>query len=860
MKSKQLFVPWVSLVLMLVGMRLSICQVLEFPSAVGKNIVPLAIMAGMSVILFLLFSGRVTVIALFAVLASMAVTAYWQMERLMEDGRAFWFYLNKRCEAYFHTSLPYEEFGIKGDLDNSWLILLFLALCAVFIALFAFRMRSRWYGLSPLYLVPCAGLIFGKAPEYTGILFSFLGGTIALFWMSGRERGGKSSFRVRRIRMDGTEWKKYLVFSLVVISTLLLAYRVTESTRKEILSHSVEVEKAELAMEEKVTRMAENLSDYMRGITAGVDSDGKMSNKEPMYARRTVMEVTVREKPSEDLYLRGFVGSHFRDGRWTESDVSTFNKIFEKDYYQNRYVLSALDYYVMALHVDLTEGGEPFSSDYSVLSEPMEEDYSAFYNGAIGTIYYVGQQAKIKYVDRGKRSRYTYLPYLAATDELYDKNYDMIEQDYFRGQNGLKKVGDEYNFVCFDFSRRQKNRFYRNMRKRGMRDYSDRNFLTGKIGYEEEMPLEKDIVVAYLKYAAKEFGYQKESSILQDERFKSYLSDVDELKKGDTIDRVSAVQKVLWKNTSYSFLLSDVPAGDNYVDYFLYRQRKGFCEHYATVGTLLMRELGIPARYVGGYRVSADSFVKNKYGTYTAAVLDSDAHAWTEVLYGQLGWYPQEMTPSATNKEEPSMAEEQRGQVQVTPKPTPIRQKSNRVTTEKKVTPTPVKEPFVKKEKKKKENRTVSEKQIPMGTIICVAGMIAFLILLECWVIGRYSYRNRVHKIMQARGSDRKKYIVLRLREMLLFLRNCGIRVTVHMPEEEWIKYVRELCGEQMTTQEYQQFVYVIQKAAFSERQPEGEEYEVFQRICRKVEKLAYAKASGLRKVYLRLMGKKERF
>lgn len=76
-------------------------------------------------------------------------------------------------------------------------------------------------------------------------------------------------------------------------------------------------------------------------------------------------------------------------------------------------------------------------------------------------------------------------------------------------------------------------------------------------------------------------------------------------------------------------------------------QKLGYCEHYATAGAVLFRAMGIPSRYVSGYRVPASDFVDNGDGTYTAKVLDQEAHAWTEVYSLSSGWTVADMTPSA---------------------------------------------------------------------------------------------------------------------------------------------------------------------------------------------------------------------
>ncbi|MDX9739870.1 MAG: DUF3488 and transglutaminase-like domain-containing protein [Gammaproteobacteria bacterium] len=69
------------------------------------------------------------------------------------------------------------------------------------------------------------------------------------------------------------------------------------------------------------------------------------------------------------------------------------------------------------------------------------------------------------------------------------------------------------------------------------------------------------------------------------------------------------------------------------VDEFLFRSRRGFCEHYAAAFTVLMRAAGIPARVVTGYQGGEI----NSVGDYLV-VRQRDAHAWAEVWLPEEGW------------------------------------------------------------------------------------------------------------------------------------------------------------------------------------------------------------------------------
>ncbi len=72
---------------------------------------------------------------------------------------------------------------------------------------------------------------------------------------------------------------------------------------------------------------------------------------------------------------------------------------------------------------------------------------------------------------------------------------------------------------------------------------------------------------------------------------------------------------------------------DDPVDEFLFQTRKGYCEHFASAFTVMMRQAGIPARVVTGYQGGE----KNPLSDYLI-VRQSDAHAWSEVWVADEGW------------------------------------------------------------------------------------------------------------------------------------------------------------------------------------------------------------------------------
>lgn len=105
---------------------------------------------------------------------------------------------------------------------------------------------------------------------------------------------------------------------------------------------------------------------------------------------------------------------------------------------------------------------------------------------------------------------------------------------------------------------------------------------------------------------------------------------------------VMAVLNYLSNNMTYT--LSPTKAGNaryNAIENFLFVTREGYCVQFATAAALLLRDLGIPVRYVEGY--TTDTF--SQEGThYVGDIYDYNAHAWIEVYYDGYGWLKYEAT------------------------------------------------------------------------------------------------------------------------------------------------------------------------------------------------------------------------
>ncbi len=103
----------------------------------------------------------------------------------------------------------------------------------------------------------------------------------------------------------------------------------------------------------------------------------------------------------------------------------------------------------------------------------------------------------------------------------------------------------------------------------------------------------------------------------------------------ETPDPRRLVNRVLtyFNQEEFHYTLNPALLTRNTVDEFLFSTREGFCEHYASAFTVMMRLAGVPARVVTGYQGGW----YNEFGRYVL-VRQSDAHAWSEVWLEGSGW------------------------------------------------------------------------------------------------------------------------------------------------------------------------------------------------------------------------------
>jgi len=116
-------------------------------------------------------------------------------------------------------------------------------------------------------------------------------------------------------------------------------------------------------------------------------------------------------------------------------------------------------------------------------------------------------------------------------------------------------------------------------------------------------------------------------------------------------DKAVALESYLRQNYTYSTHVASVPPDQDWVDYFLFDSKQGYCDYFATAMTVLLRVEGVPARVASGF---APGDFDPQTGLST--VRENHAHSWVEAYfprYGCITFEPSAIRPVPQRLEEP---------------------------------------------------------------------------------------------------------------------------------------------------------------------------------------------------------------
>lgn len=107
---------------------------------------------------------------------------------------------------------------------------------------------------------------------------------------------------------------------------------------------------------------------------------------------------------------------------------------------------------------------------------------------------------------------------------------------------------------------------------------------------------------------------------------------------------VDAIADHVRGSAAYDLQTGRMPSSEtDFAMWFLEESDTGYCTHFATAATVLLRAAGVPARYVTGYTV-------NVTAGETTIVREEHAHAWVEYFAPGVGWVILDPTPSGNSR------------------------------------------------------------------------------------------------------------------------------------------------------------------------------------------------------------------
>ncbi|MDW7738645.1 MAG: transglutaminase-like domain-containing protein [Bacillota bacterium] len=118
--------------------------------------------------------------------------------------------------------------------------------------------------------------------------------------------------------------------------------------------------------------------------------------------------------------------------------------------------------------------------------------------------------------------------------------------------------------------------------------------------------------------------------------------------------KIKAIETYLRNNYTYTTELPSLPENRDFVDFFLFDLKEGYCTAFASALAIMGRAAGIPTRYVVGFIIPESPSTGGKY-----RIAGSNAHAWVEGYIPGIGWLPFEATPGFRTTDDLPLARNQ---------------------------------------------------------------------------------------------------------------------------------------------------------------------------------------------------------
>lgn len=380
-----------------------------------------------------------------------------------------------------------------------------------------------------------------------------------------------------------------------------------------------------------------NLS--LEGVGGGV-SDGVLGDVDgTAYDEVESLKVTVSEKPTEILYLKGYVGADYTQNRWSMGDADSLTDaalnwktdgdsllyIRNMPFLRMMYVQSRMD---GAGAVDGSDavGGEDAVSSRTISVERLNANtaytyvpYQAYLND-----YYdiLGGDCSVQ-GQTAQDDRYEYFENSTYIDTM--KKWMDVDAGSTEAGTGAFKAGDTAD--AGSDSRNHQN----------MLDELEASYESYVNTHYTDVPESQKRIEKLCKKKKKEWDKKLEGNLSDTQKQDLSYEKIDDVK--------NFIVRTLWERCEFSKSASKISDDEDYIERFMFEKKKGDSTAFASAAVVMFRSCGIPARYVVGYAAPANLFSGQADGSYMAVLQDDNAHAWVEIYMPDCGWTPVETTP-----------------------------------------------------------------------------------------------------------------------------------------------------------------------------------------------------------------------
>ncbi len=148
-------------------------------------------------------------------------------------------------------------------------------------------------------------------------------------------------------------------------------------------------------------------------------------------------------------------------------------------------------------------------------------------------------------------------------------------------------------------------------------------------------------------------------------------SDEENSEKGYNVREIAHyVASFLQLDKQYDLSTPYMPEGEDFVRWFLEKSPTGYCIHFASAATVLLRYMDIPARLCTGYIIETEA-------DNTVEVTQNMAHAWVEYFDEDRGWVTLEVTPGIFEEDQTPASGGERETIDWSSRPTETYSENN---------------------------------------------------------------------------------------------------------------------------------------------------------------------------------------